>query len=334
MVVRSSHHRKVGGIMADDGFWRFCDSYTYARRHNPVCKNKTVDEFYSADMQKLHEHLKPGDERFQDHFTTGLTLWNHARLGHPYVKVFPSMAMMLARTRIDIPVEHLTIPLPVFEVRFQKGGPHVLRETETSPPLRSILIAYDLSHVAEVMQFMTPGLREHGVEILDRTQNFSCSPILERLRPEPPVYERLHVVFEEGETVRRRICPRKRWRTPSAFGYNSSEEFGHSMLAIAVATCFFLANNHEYIPPDIHPRLIERFRKAKSAAQPEREENAVLKKSKELGYNGRVLGEKLNCRNRSSATLANVRPTRQAVLGKCDGHTSVQDICASTIWSP
>jgi hypothetical protein len=154
-------------------------------------------------------------------------------------------------------------------------------------------LAHDLSHVPEALDFFPPQYRTLGITALAPEGEIFMFADFGEVFDNGPAYERLFITLHEGETVQDAFIH----ATPNQSGrdlpgYHPSEEFRRSLLSVAIAACFFMCHNHEYVAPDIHPRLIERYRKAKNAKSG-KEVEQTSKQSRKLGYNGSTIGREI-----------------------------------------
>jgi hypothetical protein len=278
-----------------DGFCVFRDAHRIATTRRPEWRDASVDAFHTTWVQHLVRTEPCGSAAFRAGIESALCQWAFLRLGRPYCKVHAGIAAMLARTSIDIPAVTLVLSLPAFEIRLPAGEANPMRERPDTPPLAAVLVAWDLRHIPDLRQidhrFDPAAFQEPDRIRLYLDFGESATGNAEEIAP--PVYTHLFLDLVPGEPLEAAF-QRSAAHSMPADGYRPGADFIRSTLALAIAVCFFLAEQHELIAPDVSPRLVKRFRRAKGAGPAgDKEAEKILNASRKRGYHGWHLGREI-----------------------------------------
>jgi hypothetical protein len=266
-----------------------------------ACKQAAFIDSQTTPQQFLR-YLMPDAARFKDDrhsrnlFTQAASQTMFMEQGRPYVKIYPQMAVELARTKVNMPCSMLPWPYDVFEIRLPINEPYCVRERPDSPPLRSVMFhaelflevnsqdnvlvrrarsgdvdARNMPYVPGMTAWMDFGETEHN--------NGLDSPVYNFLKLVTPPQSLLsHEIDAAYHTV------------ISQQGYMPGLAFTRAIFALGVSTSFFLSDQHEVIRPDIIRRLVSTYEQAKQANDTQKIKQ-VLTKSRKSGRTGFTAGE-------------------------------------------
>lgn len=173
--------------------------------------------------------------------------------GQPYFKVYPGMADMMAEIDLQIPCEHINFPYTSFTILLADDEKNHIRDIDGCP-VSSILVSKRCVRASAGHKFKV--VPEHLadnviIHVSYRIHNGDkdemwCSLPLGRI-DNPSSHKMLSDVIDDMAT---------NFRNPSMT--DSEVELSWTVLKVAIATCFFGIDQHEYVLPDWPRKKIER----------------------------------------------------------------------------
>ena len=277
-------------------FYQFRTDFSHAKRQK-LAGNVSAREYYNGIVSSLISKMTALERDGQPYARADIELTNRCQAlatweddGNPYIKLFPGVTEMLASTKIDIDCQFVKFPFQSFEIRFPMTNNPMVEDPKW--PLRSMLVS-SLAAVKGKYGHQMTGLEapvisdERQVVLwLDFGETHSTMGINGE-----PVFFFLNLHLAHGKTVQQ-ILDVAHQKGIGAPGYVPSPAFCRSATAIAIATTFFLNNEHELVAPDIHRRFVERWRNAKKRND-KKEIKTVLHQSRKLGHGGWKVGEEI-----------------------------------------
>ena len=275
-----------------------------------LAKDRKNDKLLSMESDKWHEMVlrtrvfnelfgnDPAKQGTQIACLAGERTW--ISLGRPYYKVYPQMASMMSEVSIDIPIEALRMPYPVFSIHLANSPENDMHD-EGGPRLKSIMV-FELTckridqHNYEVgVGVMHPGLNKRDMntdvnndELVAALGKGASLTLLSSgadralyinyifegsWRGHPNSYNYTLSLCEEGtieeffeNSYEKSLEQMSKLNEPGE--YCPSKEMIRRILKLTVATAFFGIDQHEMVMPDLpRKKLQRRIQRASSLAE-------------------------------------------------------------------
>jgi len=247
---------------------------------------KRMKQLHFAELLSQEQQRGRGSEMTRLAFNQYSAFLAFEKLGRPYLKVYPQMAGLMCRTRIDIPEDHLKLPFDAFEIRMPMTGSPLVDDPKH--PLRAIIVAEQMAAVgddsAHRLVYGTHTTVRTMYLFMDFGESVRMPTDVTDKDVEVPVYNFLNLIFYPGETVVQAM-DRARSKIQPTDGYQPSAQLLDGILSMTVASTFFMNRQHSMIMPDIHPRFKQRWEKAQKTGD-SRETEQIRQNCKKLNHYG------------------------------------------------
>jgi len=272
-------------------FYELRDDYKIGLQiGDPKQRKRTRLEFFK-DMKLTYLELLLREEKLYGTSSSSTRLgfnqytawYDLEELNRPYIKVYPQMAGLMCRTKLDIPARYLRMPFAAFEIRLPvKQNPLV---DDPKYPLRSVLVVeQDAIASKKPAADLLKGTGDR-VRTLYLFMDFGESAendLLPGVRC--PIYNFLNLHLSDDQPISQSLEQAILTSQPEE-GYVPSKSLLYAAMSLAVSATFFLSRQHEAILPDIHPRFKQRWEKAQRTKD-QREIQQIQAGCKKLSHYG------------------------------------------------
>lgn len=201
------------------------------------------------------------------------------KLGRPYYKIYPNIIPLILNTKIEIPCKYLTFPFPAFEIKFSRDQ---LFQEEGGLPLTAMMVSR-----IETTESRTVYLRNEIKKPRDFSlqigYQFFGGP--DKVIPVSYLYqmgmrndETIEECFEFADQFSNTL------NYDDGTNYVPSRQMREWVLRIAVATCFFGVNNHEFVLPDLIRRHVVKYQALKESGKLKEAQDFADKHNKKLKW--------------------------------------------------
>lgn len=214
--------------------------------------------------------------------------------GFPYFKIEPCIAGELMVSDVNVLASTLRTAYDSFAILLKHGSgikKKVVDESIRSHEVEPTAIAVQLIELTDGTPTKTCDLSRIGYSFKTNTDlnrmMFMTVQYAEIINGKPIRcdYETCHTIYFNDDDCLEDAFVRRQVEAPDEL-----DEFDFAIFRLAVSTCFFSVENHEFIQPDIPRKLVTRFAKANKDKN-DADRDKVLEEARKKGFTGKIIRE-------------------------------------------